>query len=118
MICLRSTLFAALAAGFALTSMSARAEVDKKTERLWKAKCASCHGADGAGATDQGAKMGIADYSKAAWQKAHPDAELKTAITAGVHTQKAGKKQEMDGYPDLSPAQVDALVAYIRTLAK
>ena len=28
---------------------SARAEVDKKTERTWKAKCASCHGAEGKG---------------------------------------------------------------------
>ena len=38
---------AALAA--ALVPLVARAEVDKKTERTWKAKCASCHGADGKG---------------------------------------------------------------------
>ena len=103
----------------ALAPGRANAEPDKKIERMWKAKCASCHGADGRGQTDEGAKMGVADYSLAAWQKAHPDAELKTAIAKGVHTEKAGKKQEMDGYADvLTPEQIDGFVAHIRTLAK
>ncbi len=96
----------------------ARAEVDKKTERLWKAKCQTCHGADGKAQGEQGTKMGIADYSTAAWQKAHPDAELKKAIVEGVKKDVGGKKQEMDGYADLSTEQVDGLVALIRALAK
>ena len=101
-----------------LAAPVARAEVDKKTERLWKAKCSTCHGADGKAQTDQGAKMGVADYSTAAWQKAHPDAELKKAIVEGVKKESGGKKQEMDAYADLSAEQVDGLVAFIRTLAK
>ena len=59
---------AALAA--ALVPLAGRAEADKKTERTWKAKCASCHGADGKGQTDLGQKMAIADYTDAAWQSA------------------------------------------------
>ena len=104
-----------IAAALILLSLGARAEVDKKTERLWKAKCAACHGADGKAQTDQGQKMGVADYSAPAWQKAHPDAELKQVIRDGVDKVQAGKKQQMDGYKDLSEEQVDALVAYIRS---
>src|SRR4051794_10154757 len=101
----------------AVIPLSARAEVDKKTERTWKAKCASCHGADGKGQTDQGQKMGIADYTAPAWQKSKADAELKKAITEGVNREKAGKKQEMEGFGDkLPPEQVDQLVAYVRSL--
>jgi len=97
--------------------LAARAEVDKKTERTWKAKCASCHGADGKGQTDQGTKMGIPDYTAPAWQKAKTDADIKKAITDGVNQEKAGKKQEMEPFKDkLPPEQIDQLVAYIRTL--
>ena len=101
----------------AMISLAAHAEVDKKTERTWKAKCASCHGADGKGATDQGAKMGIGDYTSAAWQKSVTDAQIKTAIADGVNREKAGKKQEMEGYKDkLDAAQIDSLVAFVRSL--
>ena len=99
-----------------IASASARADADKKTERLWKAKCASCHGADGKAQTDQGVKMGIADYSAPAWQKAHGDAELKQVIAGGVQKEQGGKKQEMGGYKDLGDEQLNALVAYVRLL--
>jgi mono/diheme cytochrome c family protein len=104
----------ALAAGLAL---AANADVDKKTERTWKTKCASCHGADGKGQTDQGQKMGIGDYTSAAWQKGITDAQIKTAITDGVNREKNGKKQEMEPYKEkLPPEQIDQLVAYVRSL--
>jgi mono/diheme cytochrome c family protein len=111
----RTLWIAALAA--ALIPVAGRAEVDKKTERIWKAKCASCHGADGKGQTDQGLKMGIADYSSPAWQKAHSDADIKKGIAEGVNREKDGKKQEMEGFKDkLLPEQVEQLVVYIRSL--
>ena len=95
----------------------ARAEVDRKAERLWKGKCASCHGADGKGQTDQGGKMGVSDYTAAEWQKGHTDAQIKDAISKGVNREKNGKKQEMDPFGEkLDAAQIDSLVAYIRTL--
>jgi cytochrome c553 len=112
---IRRMCIAALAG--ALLPMTTRAEVDKKIERLWKAKCASCHGADGKGKTEQGEKMGVSDYTDAAWQKAHSDADIKKAITEGVKREKAGKKQEMEPYKDkLSPEQIEQLIAYIRSL--
>ena len=101
----------------ALPLVAAHAEVDKKTKRLWKAKCASCHGANGKGQTDQGKKMGIADYAAADWQKGRTDGQLKASISDGVNREKAGKKQEMDPFKDkLDAAQIDSLVGYIRSL--
>src|ERR1043166_8511734 len=73
-------------------STSARAEVDKKIEKVWKAKCSSCHGADGKGQTEQGKKLGIKDYTAPEWQKSKTDDELKKAIADGV--------KGMDGYKD------------------
>jgi mono/diheme cytochrome c family protein len=92
-----------------LLPLAGRAEVDKKIERVWKAKCAACHGADGKGQTEQGKKLGIKDYTAADWQKAHSDEDLKKGIAEGV--------PGMDGYKDkLQPDQVEALVAFIRAL--
>lgn len=91
---------------------AARAESDKKTERTWKAKCASCHGAEGKGDTDQGAKFGLKDYSKADWQASKTDAQIKAAIETGV-------PDKMDGYKEkLDAEQIDKLVAHIRSLKK
>src|SRR3954447_15418428 len=95
-------------------AVSARAEVDKKAERNFKGKCASCHGADGKGQTDQGKKMQVEDMSSAAWQK-KPDAQIKKAIEDGAKKGDA----VMEGYKDkLDAASIDALVAYVRTLKK
>jgi cytochrome c553 len=99
----------------ALLSLGARAEVDKKTERTWKSKCASCHGADGKAGTDQGKKFGIPNYTEAAFQKSKTDDQLKTAIANGVKTDKG----EMEGYKDkLSGDEIDNLAKLIRSLAK
>ena len=114
---MKKTMFAVLS--LSLIALSARAEVDKKTERTWKAKCASCHGEDGKGQTKKGQEMGVEDQSSAKWQKGITDAKIKEAIENGKKGEKDGKKQEMDGYKDkLKPDQIDGLVAYIRTLAK
>ena len=103
----------------ALPLAAAHAEVDKKTERTWKSKCASCHGVDGKGQTDTGKKMGVKDYSTADWQKSKTDAQLKEAILNGVAAREVdGKKQEMDGYKGKFDDQVDGLVALIRGLKK
>jgi mono/diheme cytochrome c family protein len=111
----KKTLIAAMVA--ALIPLAARAEADKKTDRLWKAKCASCHGADGKADTAQGKNMAIGDISAAAWQKGHTDVQIKQAINEGVRRAKNGKQQEMDPYKDkLTPEQVDQLTAYVQAL--
>ena len=106
----------ALAALFIGLPAAALAEDDVKTARTWKAKCASCHGADGKGQTEQAKKMGgIRDMSTAEWQKDWTDEKVKKAIVDGV---KEGKK-EMEAYKDkLKPDQVDALVKFVRTFKK
>lgn len=96
------------------------ADKDPRTERLWKAKCAGCHGDDGKGQTEQAKKMGgIADLTAAATQKDLDDAKIKKTILEGLKKQKDGKTQEMDAFKEkLRPEQVDALVAYVKGLAK
>jgi cytochrome c6 len=90
---------------------------DKKTERQWKSKCASCHGPEGKGDTDQGKKMAVSDMTSKAWQSSHSDEQIKKAISDGVKKEKNGVKQEMDGYKDsLTPDQIDALTQYVRSL--
>ena len=101
----------------AVLPRSAAAEADVKTERLWKVKCASCHGADGKGKTETGEKLGIPDMTTAAWQKKVTDAEAKAAILDGF--KRPDQKEGMDAYKEkLEPAQVDALVAHVRSLGK
>ena len=98
-----------------ICAASARAEVDKKAERNWKGKCASCHGADGKGQTDQGKKMQVEDMSTEAWHKARTDAQIKKAIEDGAKKGDA----VMEGFKDkLDAASIDGLVAYVRTLKK
>ncbi len=104
-------------AAAALPFAATRADADKKTERLWKAKCATCHGVDGKGQTDQGRKMGMADITTAEWQKSLTDDQVKKAIATGLKRVKGGKTQEMDPFSEkLEVAQIDTLAAYIRTL--
>ncbi|HJZ85750.1 MAG TPA: cytochrome c [Polyangia bacterium] len=101
-----------------LLAPSARAQ-DKKAERTWKAKCASCHGEDGKAQTDQGKKMAVRDMTTPAWQKEFSDDQIRKAILDGIKTERDGKKKEMDPYKDkLKPEQIDALIPYIRSLAK
>jgi len=72
----------------------------------YKAKCAMCHGADGAGKPAMGTKdLGSADIQKMS------DADLTAAITNG--------KGKMPAYKGkLTDAQVTDLVKYIRSLKK
>ncbi len=76
----------------------------------FKAKCAACHGATGAGDTTMGKNLKIRDLGSADVQK-QSDADLETAITTGK-----GKMPAYDG--KLTKEQISDLVKYIRTLKK
>jgi mono/diheme cytochrome c family protein len=90
----------------------------KKTERLWKAKCGSCHGQDGKAQTEKGRKQKISDMTVASWQAKRTNKQLFDATWNGVKTEKDGVKQEMDAYKDeISKEDTEALVQYIRWLA-
>jgi mono/diheme cytochrome c family protein len=111
------SLLAAFLAAFALSSSTADA-ADKKTERLWKAKCSSCHGMDGKAETKKGKELEVESMATAEYQKKFSDAQLKKAILEGVSEVRNGKKKEMDPYKDeLKDGEPEALVAYIRELA-
>ena len=75
---------------------------------LYKTKCSTCHGADGKGATAVGKADKIRDLGSADVQ-GQSDAALTTIITAG--------KDKMPAFKTLKPAQVTALIAYMRSLA-
>lgn len=106
--------FVALACVAGGTALAA----DKKSEKLYKSKCSSCHGKDGKGATEKGQKLGIGDMTTAEFQKPS-DEDFKKAISEGFKREKNGKKQEMDPYKEeLSEAEIDGLVKFIREFKK
>lgn len=112
------TPFLGLLVACAFAAASSTAAASDKTERTWKAKCASCHGDDGRGQTKKGAEMGVSDMSTTSWQKAWTDEKVKQAIVDGVKGEKDGKKQQMDPYGEkLKPEEIDGLVGYVRTFA-
>jgi mono/diheme cytochrome c family protein len=95
---------AAMLAGTCLLS-PVKADV-AAAQATYKAKCASCHGADGKGKE----ALKTQDLASAAVQNMS-DAELTTIITDG--------KGKMPAYgKSLKPDQVKDLVAYIRSFAK
>lgn len=80
----------------------------------YKAKCAVCHGADGAGQTPMGKTMKLKDLGSPEVQK-KTDKELSDVIANGGGEGKA----KMPGYKDkLEPAEIDALVTLIRGMKK
>lgn len=76
----------------------------------FKAKCAMCHGATGAGDTVMGKNLKVRDLGSADVQK-QTDDQLNTIITKG--------KGKMPAYETkLTKEQISDLVKFIRTLKK
>lgn len=92
--------------------------VDKKIERLWKGKCASCHGADGKAQTTQGKKMAVGDMTSKEWQAARKDADMKKSLLEGFKREKDGVKQEKESFKAIPSDQLDALIALVRGFAQ
>lgn len=99
-------LLAALALMLALPAMAAGPD----GAAIYKSKCAMCHAADGSGDTPTGKSMKVHDLRSADVQK-QTDIQLTDVI--------AGGKGKMPGYgKSLSTADIQALIAHIRTLKK
>lgn len=79
----------------------------------WQNLCAKCHGADGKGETHIGKKLGIKDYTDPKVQAGIKDEDIANAIKDGV---KIDGRQKMKAFKDLTPAEVQDLVAYVRKL--
>ena len=77
---------------------------------IYKAKCASCHAANGDGQTAIGKKMNLRHLGSPEVQK-QTDAELYAWTADGKNKMPAYKAK-------LSEAEIKALVAFMRTLKK
>jgi mono/diheme cytochrome c family protein len=81
-------------------------------------RCAPCHGPQGHGDGALGAKLEPRprDLTDAGWQAQTTDDQLRRVIVSGGPA--IGRSQAMPGAPDLMsrPAEVAALVGYIRGL--
>lgn len=77
---------------------------------IYKAKCQMCHGATGQGDTPAGKALKAASFKDPAIVKAS-DAELFAAV-------KNGKNKMPPNNGKLTDAQINAAIAYVRTLQK
>jgi cytochrome c6 len=94
-----------VAMAFAIASPSARAD----GAATYKAKCVSCHGADGAG-SPVGIKLGAHDFRSDEVRKMTDD-ELANVTAKGKNKMPAYEKQ-------LKPEEIKDLIAYIRAMKK
>lgn len=104
----RLAMLAALSAIVLALSASVRAQGAGET--VYKAKCASCHGADGKGATPAGKATKARDFSSDEVKK-ETDAEWTEIIVKGKNKMPAYDKK-------LTESEVKDAVAYIRSLIK
>lgn len=99
---------AAMFALLCLFSSPARAQAEG--EKVYKAKCASCHGADGVGATPAGKATKAPNFCSDEVKK-ETDEEWTTIIVKGKNKMPAYDKKVTD-------AEIKDVVAYIRSLCK
>jgi len=97
----------ALVGNSAKTSASSAASAAE----LFGAKCAMCHGRNGASMANWKAK-GQPDFTDTVWQKGRTDAQIADSISNG-------KGKFMPSFKGkLSQEEISALVAQVRTFAK
>jgi cytochrome c6 len=104
------TILRAFLAIFALALVFSTYTFADEGAATFKAKCAMCHGATGAGDTVMGKNLKLKDLGSAEVQK-QSDAELTTVIAKGK-----GKMPPSEG--KLSKDQINDVVKFIRTLKK
>ena len=103
-------LLALAAASAALTAFGADAAAN------WKEHCSKCHGDSGKGDTKMGKKLSIADLTDSAVQAKFTDEAALKAMKEGVKDKS--DKQVMKPAEGLADADLQALVAFVRTLKK
>lgn len=94
----------------ALTLVPASFCFAQNNAALYKSKCAVCHGADGAGDTTMGKKLGVKGFRSPEVSKLS-DAELFDITKKGKNKMPAYDKK-------LTDDQIKELITYIRTLGK
>jgi cytochrome c6 len=83
----------------------------------WKKHCTLCHAADGTGATKQGKKLKLKDYTDPAVQAELKDDEMIRVIKEGVKND-AGKFDMPEYAKKLTDEEIAALITFIRAMKK
>lgn len=78
-------------------------------ETLWRQNCAQCHGIDGSGNTPGYMGDTFADLRDDLWRTGGNDGAMEGVIRSGVF----GK---MQGFPQLTPEEVRAILDHIHVL--
>lgn len=107
----RSLVLTLATASLLLAPVAARAGAEEAA-KLYKGRCAMCHGADGSGRTAAGAKRRMRDLRSAEVQK-----QSDPVLAARVRESGEATTLQAHRNRDLSHEQVNELVAFIRTLA-
>jgi cytochrome c6 len=95
---------------FGLLLCAGPSHAQSNGEKVYKAKCAGCHGPDGAGATAAGKAMKARDFCSDDVKKAS-DADWTDIISKGKN-----KMPSFNG--KISDTDIKDVVAYIRSLCK
>jgi len=106
----RTTVVLLALAAVALILSAPLAGATDEGPTLYQAKCAACHGVDGAGKPAAGIPSLISENVKKA-----TDADLHDGIANGGANKRAGHAFQAKG---LSPDQIHMIVSYIRELQK
>ena len=96
-----------------VVSLSAQS-ADQKTN--WTNNCVQCHGPDGSANTSMGKALNAKDLTSAQIQSSFTDTQAATAIKDGVTKDGMTKMIAFGGR--LTDEEINALVAYVRTLKK
>jgi cytochrome c6 len=108
LFCRIAGVFAAVV--FGLLVFAGPSNAQGNGEKVYKAKCAGCHGPDGAGATAAGKAMKARDFCSDEVKK-ESDAEWTDIVSKG--------KNKMPSFSGkISDADIKDVVAYIRSLCK
>jgi cytochrome c6 len=99
-----------LLTGFIGVSLTTLAFAQAPGEPVFKKNCVMCHGADGAGKTKMGQKLGAADLTSSDIQGLSDEA-MAQAIRSGNGKMPAFEKT-------LSAEEITSVVQYVRTLRK
>lgn len=98
----------------------APATSNPEAQEIYRIRCMTCHGADGAGTGPGAAALNPKPRSfvDAAWQQAAKDEDIKNVIIVGGAA--IGKSPGMPSNPDLreKPEVVNGLLEIIRSFAK
>ena len=91
-------------------------ELPADIKEIWEKTCAKCHGLEGKADTKMGKKIGALDFTDPKNQEKFTDAQMFKTIKEGVK-EKDGKIK-MKAAENATDVQINALVAFIRSLKK